>query len=50
MRAMWFVRLSKKIFANGYLRITDYAEKLLDGLDTLEWPEKVKTHAAQLDW
>jgi leucyl-tRNA synthetase len=24
------------------LRITDYAEKLLDGLNKLEWPEKVK--------
>ncbi|QQR49800.1 leucine--tRNA ligase [bacterium] len=24
------------------LRITDYAEKLLQGLETLEWPEKVK--------
>ncbi|MGE0206341.1 MAG: leucine--tRNA ligase [Candidatus Babeliales bacterium] len=24
------------------LRITNYAQKLLDGLDTLEWPEKVK--------
>jgi leucyl-tRNA synthetase len=24
------------------LRITSYAQKLLDGLDTLEWPEKVK--------
>ena len=24
------------------LRITEYAQKLLDGLDTLEWPEKVK--------
>ena len=32
------------------LRITDYAEKLLDGLDKLDWPEKVKTDAAQLDW
>ncbi len=24
------------------LKITDYAQKLLDGLETLEWPEKVK--------
>jgi len=24
------------------LRITQYAQKLLDGLDTLEWPDKVK--------
>ncbi len=24
------------------LKITEYAQKLLDGLDTLEWPEKVK--------
>jgi leucyl-tRNA synthetase len=30
------------------LKITEYAQKLLDGLDTLEWPEKVK--AMQRNW
>lgn len=30
------------------LKITAYAQKLLDGLDTLDWPEKVKT--MQRNW
>lgn len=30
------------------LRITNYAQKLLDGLDTVAWPEKVKT--MQRNW
>ncbi len=30
------------------LRITEYAEKLLDGLDDLDWPESIK--AMQRDW
>lgn len=30
------------------LRITNYAEKLIDGLDTLDWPEKVKS--MQRNW
>jgi leucyl-tRNA synthetase len=31
-----------------FLRITDYAERLLDGLDRIEWPEHVKT--MQRNW
>lgn len=30
------------------LRITDYAEKLLEGVDRLDWPEKIK--AMQRNW
>jgi len=30
------------------LKITEYADKLLEGLDTVEWPEKVKT--MQRNW
>lgn len=30
------------------LKITEYAQKLIDGLDTLDWPEKVK--AMQRNW
>lgn len=35
-------QVTKKNIPQWVLRITDYAEKLLEGLDTLEWPEKVK--------
>ena len=31
------------------LRITAYADRLLADLDLLDWPESIKTHAAQLD-
>ena len=31
-----------------FLRITDYAERLLDDLDTIDWPEHVKT--MQRNW
>lgn len=34
--------VEQKKIRQWMLRITSYAEKLLDGLDHLEWPEKVK--------
>jgi leucyl-tRNA synthetase len=39
----------KKQLEQWFLRITDYAERLLDGLDTLpKWPEKIRT--MQRNW
>ena len=38
----------QKNIAQWMLKITAYADKLLEGLDTLEWPEKVKT--MQRNW
>ena len=35
-------QVTQKNINQWVLKITDYAQKLLDGLDTLEWPEKVK--------
>jgi leucyl-tRNA synthetase len=36
--------IEKKMLSQWFLKITDYAKELLDGLDTLnKWPEKVLT-------
>lgn len=41
--------VTKKNLSQWYLKITDYAERLLDGLDDLPgWPDKVKT--MQRNW
>ncbi|MDI6734205.1 MAG: alpha/beta fold hydrolase [Patescibacteria group bacterium] len=36
------VSVEKKELRQWYLKITDYAEKLLEGLKKLDWPEKIK--------
>ncbi len=41
-------RVTKKDMKQWMLRITVYAERLLRGLDDLDWPEKVKT--MQRNW
>ena len=38
----------KKDLTQWFFKITDYAEELLQGLDTLDWPEKTK--AMQRNW
>ncbi len=40
--------VEQKNIRQWVLKITEYAQKLLDGLDTLDWPEKVKT--MQRNW
>ena len=40
--------VTRKNLRQWMLRITDYAEKLLDGLDGLDWPEPIKK--MQRDW
>lgn len=40
--------VTKKMLRQWMLKITNYAERLLNDLDTLEWPEKVKK--MQADW
>lgn len=41
-------KVEQKQIRQWVLKITEYAEKLLSGLDTLNWPEKVKT--MQRNW
>jgi leucyl-tRNA synthetase len=38
----------KKSMKQWFFKITDYADELLDGIDDLEWPEKIKT--MQRNW
>ena len=38
----------QKELEQWFFKITDYADRLLDDLDSVEWPEKVKT--MQLNW
>lgn len=35
-------QVEQKVIPQWMLKITDYADKLIEGLDKLEWPEKVK--------
>lgn len=35
-------QVQEKVIPQWMLKITSYADKLIDGLDKLEWPEKVK--------
>ncbi len=42
------MKVTKKQTSQWYLKITDFAEELLNGLDTLDWPENVKT--LQRNW
>ena len=40
--------VTEKVMEQWFLRITAYADQLLDGLDELDWPEMAKQ--AQRDW
>ena len=42
------LKLLKKILTQWFFKITDYADELLEKLDTLDWPEKTK--AMQKHW
>jgi leucyl-tRNA synthetase len=40
--------IERKVMPQWFLKITDYCEELLSGLDDLDWPEKVKV--MQKNW
>jgi leucyl-tRNA synthetase len=40
--------VEQKFLTQWFLKIREYAEELLDGLDTVDWPDKVKT--MQRNW
>ena len=40
--------VEQQFLTQWFLKIRDYAEELLEGLDTVDWPEKVKT--MQRNW
>lgn len=40
--------VEKKKMKQWFFKITDYADELLDGIDALDWPEKIKT--MQKNW
>ncbi len=40
--------VEKKLLKQWFFKITDYAESLLDEIEDLEWPQKIKT--AQTNW
>ncbi len=40
--------VEKKMMRQWYLKITEYAQKLIDGLEDLDWPEQVKSQ--QENW
>ena len=41
-------KVEKKMLTQWFIKITDYADRLIDDLDLLDWPEKVKT--MQKNW
>ena len=40
--------VERKKLSQWFFKITDYAEELLDGLKTLDWPESTKK--VQINW
>src|SRR5688572_16138187 len=51
--------VEKKMLKQWFFRITDYAQRLIDDLDTVDWPEGIKTQqrnwigrseGAEFDW